>query len=587
MAVVEMSRVTIVGAREDRDAVLRSLRAAAVVDVEAPRELPAETSELRNERERVRRVRARLGGDGAQTATVDPGHAAGVTDEVEALLGRRDALMNRLTALEEERRVALPWGDVDPEHVRWLEQRGVFVRVHRVKKDAVADAPMDEVAWSRTRGYGRGQAEVITVTADPDDGLPLPTVELPARALAEVEAELDAATTKHNDITAELETAKRHAPLLRRYEATLDDRIEYLRVREGTEADPQLFTVHGHCPTRDVPALRNRLAEETAVLLVGPPGMGTETPVVLENAPVVRTFEPLVAAFKLPAYGELDPTPLIAPFMGLFFGFCLGDLGYGLVLTGLSWAALVWGKPTGDLRTGLRWAVVLGLCTMTIGTLLGNVFGLRMHEWLDVPADALLFTLVDHPEQLFYASLGFGVIQLGLGMALRLHRMLALRRFQDAVGAFAWLWVIPTLGLALAGTWPWWPFAAVCTTLLVFAAPHRSVGRRLGGGLWALYNVSGLLGNVASYARIFGLGLSSGIIAMVVNTIAATLADGVLGTIAAVVVLVLGHAFNFAMAVIGSVVHPARLQLLEFLDTFFEGGGRPFAPFTAKYKGDA
>ncbi|MEM7151257.1 MAG: hypothetical protein AAF799_00370 [Myxococcota bacterium] len=582
-----MSRVTIVGAREDRDAVLKTLRSAAVVDVDAPDELPAEASELRAQRDRVRRVRARLGGETTAATTMDPEHAAAVVERAEQVLGHIDALATRLTALEDERRLAVPWADVDPEDLRWLERQGVVVGVHRVGRGELDADALDELAWASVRPRGRGRVEVITVSPEPDEGLPLPVLELPPRALAAVEQDIDETRTEHGRLTARLEDLRTEAPRLSAYEASLDDRIEYLRVRQGTDTDPRLFTVEGHCATRDLPVLRGRLAEETAVLLVGPPGVGTPVPVALDNPPVVRTFEPLVAAFKLPSYGELDPTPLIAPFMGLFFGFCLGDLGYGLVLTGLSWAALAWGRPSGDLRVLLRWAVVLGLCTMGIGALLGNVFGVRMHEWLDLPADALLFTLVDRPEQLFYASLGFGVVQLGLGMAIRLGLMLRQRRLQAALGALAWLLVIPTLSLALIGTWPWWPFAAVCLTLLVFAAPERGLGPRLGGGLWALYNVSGLLGNVASYARIFGLGLSSGIIAMVVNTIAATLADGVLGTIAAAVVLVLGHAFNFAMAVIGSVVHPARLQLLEFLDTFFEGGGRPFAPFTAKYKGDA
>ena len=145
--------------------------------------------------------------------------------------------------------------------------------------------------------------------------------------------------------------------------------------------------------------------------------------------------------------------------------------------------------------------------------------------------------------------------------------------------------MIPTVGLGFADVWPWWPFGLVCAVLLLFAAPDPRLGRRLGRGAWALYDVTGLLANVASYARIFGLGLSSGIIAMVVNTIAAVLATSPLGTVAAVLLLVLGHAFNFAMAVVGSVVHPARLQLLEFFNTFFEGGGRAYAPLKRTFQG--
>jgi V/A-type H+-transporting ATPase subunit I len=105
---------------------------------------------------------------------------------------------------------------------------------------------------------------------------------------------------------------------------------------------------------------------------------------------------------------------------------------------------------------------------------------------------------------------------------------------------------------------------------------------RLGGGLWGLYEwVLGLFGDIMSYLRIFGLGLSSGIIALVVNTIALMMMEGgsIGGIIGGVLVLLIGHTFNFAMAVLGSTVHSARLQFLEFFGKFFEGGGQPFSPF--------
>jgi V/A-type H+-transporting ATPase subunit I len=255
-------------------------------------------------------------------------------------------------------------------------------------------------------------------------------------------------------------------------------------------------------------------------------------------------------------------------------------MGYGALLLGLSAALWIALAPRGVLRTVLQLGVTLGACATVVGGALGVGLGVRLFEVLGLPSDLLLFRFSTDPARFFYASLGFGVFQLSCGMLLRLGRELARHRWQHAVGALAWVAVLPAVGAWAAGALPAWALAVLAVVLVAFASPDETLARRLGAGVWALYNVASLFGNVASYARIFGLGLSSGVIALVVNRIAMTLADGVLGWLLALLVLVVGHGFNFGMAVIGAVVHPARLQFLEFFATFFEGGGTPYRPLS-------
>ena len=142
-----------------------------------------------------------------------------------------------------------------------------------------------------------------------------------------------------------------------------------------------------------------------------------------------------------------------------------------------------------------------------------------------------------------------------------------------------WLALLPGIGVWVMKGTPL-VFIAGAALIFFFNAPSPSIVKRLGGGAWALYNISGLFGDVMSYARIFGLGLSTGIIGHVINIIAMA-AGGTpyIGWIFTLLILVIGHTFNFAMAVIGSVVHPARLQFLEFFGKFFEGGGDAYRPF--------
>jgi len=457
-----------------------------------------------------------------------------------------------------------------------LEVHGVRVGVFEGPRSALDDVDLTALAWSQLVP-GADDHVFVQAVMDGDQDVPLAPVPIPPRGRAAVDEELvEVRATLRPLEEQKTEAASWHA-VLQQYGRWLDDRITLRRVRDGLDAAP-LFVLDGYCPADRLDALRDALGAGEVVLVTHPPAQTEAVPIALRNGPIVRTFEPLVGAFKLPTYGELDPTPLLAPFMGLFFGLCLGDLGYGALLTAIAGGALLRARLPESARVLLRWALVLGVSAMVVGALLGNLFGLRIHDLLGVSPSALLFSLVEDPRKMLAVSLGLGALQLSLGMTLKLWADVRRQRWQVAIGSLAWLGVIPTFGLPLAGLWPWWPFGLVCATLLLFAAPERSVWRRVGKGAWALYDVSGVLANVLSYARLFGLGLSSGIIAMVVNTIAAVLADGVVGTIAAVLVLVLGHAFNFAMAVVGSVVHPARLQLLEFFNTFFEGGGRAYAP---------
>ena len=208
------------------------------------------------------------------------------------------------------------------------------------------------------------------------------------------------------------------------------------------------------------------------------------------------------------------------------------------------------------------------------------MFGVQYYKVLDLPAGAALFRLTENPKDFFYLSLGMGVVQLMFGLLLKWIAQIRQGQWQSVIGTTGWLMVFPSIAVWIIYGTPL-VFIAALLVILIFAAPSPSVVRRLGGGAWALYNVIGLVGDVVSYARIFGLGLSSGIIAGVVNTIAGSIVDGLglAGYPIAALVLLIGHSFNFVMAMIGSVVHPARLQFLEFFGKFFEGGGRAYAPF--------
>ena len=127
--------------------------------------------------------------------------------------------------------------------------------------------------------------------------------------------------------------------------------------------------------------------------------------------------------------------------------------------------------------------------------------------------------------------------------------------------------------------------AGAAIIVLTGGRAKEGIVGKLMGGLLSLYNISGYMSDLLSYSRIFALGLATGVIAMVINTIAQMLLEaGPVGTIVAVLVLLGGHLFNIIINVLGAFVHSSRLQYIEFFGKFYEAGGKAFVPLAIRTK---
>ena len=590
MAIVKMKRIGLVGPLDMRDPLLTALQDVASLDtvpLAAEDEPPADLVGRRMTTLRVTKAldlrRRELKKEAPPASSnVDHDHAEAVIEEVETLLGRRADLDNRQSVLTKEIAAMEPWGDFDPADLGALAGKDVHLGLYEVDAAELGELNLADAQWHTTMRLdekGKTFGLAVLKLGEPV-ALDRDHIQLPSASLSSLRKQMDELNVEMDAIAARLGELSSSLPALERYEQFVGDQLRYAEVKAGLGGDEELFALSGWCPVDRVDDLRSTLKDLPVALLEDDPDEDDDPPIQLRNGWLVRQFQPLLGAFNLPNYHEYDPTLFIAPFMGIFFGFCLGDLGYGVILTAVASWALMKFDLKGDAKLAVQWMVILGACTVLVGGLTGNAFGVQLYKVFNLSDQLLLFSLNAEPQKFFYASLGFGVFQLTIGMLIRLVRYVILGRWQAVIGQLGWLSVFPSLAVwVLVGT-PW-VFVGVLLVILLFASPSPSIVRRIGGGAWALYNITGLVGDVMSYARIFGLGLSSGIIAMVVNTIAMTMAEGipVLGWVLAVLTLIAGHTFNFGMAMIGSVVHPARLQFLEYFGKFFEGGGRAYAPF--------
>ena len=376
---------------------------------------------------------------------------------------------------------------------------------------------------------------------------------------------------------------------------------KYRAVSRAATSERAIY-LEGYVPERDSEQLKFEIERRfTAQMDVYEPDYEKDdVPVLLENKPFAAGVESISNMYSPPSNNDVDPNPVMSFFYYALFGLMLSDAGYGLLMVIAELVAKFKLKFSSERAKTVNFIFGCGISTMVWGALFGGWFGdlipticthfLGMEKGPDL---AIWFTPVENSMKLLMFSFAFGLAHLYAGLAIRFY-MLARRKQWFA----AFCDVVPVM-IFVAG------FAAFGSSLLVQVSPAvKSVGTKLllvgailivltsgrssknilgklGGGLYGLYNTAtGYLGDILSYSRLLALGLVTGVIANVVNMLAAMFSNVLLF----VLVFLAGHTVNIAVNLIGTYVHTSRLQYVEFFSKFYEGGGRIFTPFKLNLK---
>ncbi|MDO5755105.1 MAG: V-type ATP synthase subunit I [Tissierellia bacterium] len=309
-----------------------------------------------------------------------------------------------------------------------------------------------------------------------------------------------------------------------------------------------------------------------------------DVPIILKNNKFAKAFESLTKMYSLPRYNEIDPTPLFAPFYAFFAGMMVGDLGYGLI----GFIATIIGNKVFNLdedkKNLLRFFMYLSLMTMFWGAIYGSFFGglIELPALLDTNKDYIPIMLI---------SLGFALIHLFFSVGID-----AYMKFRDGKPLDALfddiLWYILLIGVIILvaeflgnGLVPpmvqtiakWMAIIAALGIILTGGRDSKSIGGKIGGGIYSLYNISGWLGDFVSYLRLMALGLASAFIGVAINIIVEMMMDSnIIIGLAGILIFVVFHLFNMFLAYLSAYVHSARLTYVEMFNKFYEGGGKPF-----------
>ena len=371
-----------------------------------------------------------------------------------------------------------------------------------------------------------------------------------------------------------LEASDRAAIALRREEAK--SRLV------GTD---KVFLLEGWLPADRCAALEKALEPFTCAIETREPTEDEypQVPVQLKNNKLTRPLNMVTEMYSLPAYGTLDPNPLMAPFFILFYGIMMADMGYGLLMM---IASVIISKKYRPKGTSGELFSLLGLCgisTFIMGALTGGFFGDFLTQLVAIVSPGTVFALpklfdpLDDLTMILIGSMALGMVQIVTGMAISLIEKCKRKKVLDAFFEEITWWIV-FVGIALLALGKGAAVLYVGCALVLLGPIVQGKGwGKLTGVFGSLYNhVTGYFGDILSYTRLMALMLAGSVIAQVFNMLAAMPGN----VIAFIIISMLGNAMNFGLNLLGCYVHDLRLQCLEFFNKFYVDGGKPFRPMT-------
>ena len=522
-------------------------------------------------------------------------HTEQLTQEENQLKHKLDAAVKNIESLEQ-------WGEFDWDSIHRLEAEGYKANFFTVSSKLFRQEWVDEL-FATPISEVSGKTYFITFSKEQPD-ITAEIISLPDRKLSEYEvekADIEARITAVHDQLLYINEHQRE--LLIKGQTDNDNSLSLSKVHlsHTSLADDAVRLLQGWTLAEKADAVVDYLEKNNIYYDIENPGIEDDVPIQLKNNAYTTLFEPILKMYSLPRYSDLDITPFLAPFFMLFFGLCMGDAGYGLLI--LVASIIAKGKLKPDMKPFANLGMILGGMTIVCGALTGSFFGidLTQQDWAFLSGVKPYFISENNFKLFGYSPMMviaviIGLIQVLFGMVLAGIKAAKLYGWKYGIGKFSWvvalLAAIACFGLPLCGvalpsaiTYILYGIMGISVIGIFFLnSPDKNIFMNFGTGLWNTYGMAtGLLGDLLSYIRLFALGLTGGVLGGVFNELATTMTSSMdwwIRWLPMIIILLLGHGINFALCMISSFVHPMRLTFVEFFkNAEFEGGGKAYNPF--------
>jgi V/A-type H+/Na+-transporting ATPase subunit I len=582
--IVKVKKITFIGLNQEKERFIDRLQQVGVTHVTFPAEA-VEPSEVARELQKVSEIRKFLSRLGTGTAPLDlSADYTAVCSRREELGQRETRLLSELSILKKERDFLEPWGDFDPKDIALFRSKGLDVRFYKLARKVFETISLDPFFSHITR---QTEAEVafVAMAAKPIE-MGVAEEKLPAKSLSQIDREMEAKTEELAEINKEYQSLAEKIQALINAETRLRDDYEYRRVLLNTNSalDDRLFLLTCWTPIPE-DELAKRIGEgfifghfsENA-------NEGERVPVLLSNKPAFDSGEDLVEVYSHPNQNDFDPSGIVLYCFAVFYGMIIGDTGYGFVSLALT-ALLHW-KVKSKSPLWIRFrrlCYMLSVSVIFFGIISAAYFGISLDAENPLNQVMLLNTgTKEGQNQVMLISVIMGMVHISIALAIKFYRT------RD----------LPTLGWIIV-IWSGYAFlnskmvkgvdnpvamyiAIVGLGLVVlFTSNSRNPIIRILVGLNGAMGVVQLLADCLSYLRLFALGVATMYMCQTFNMLAEMPYKGIpyVGFIPAVLILVVGHAMNFSLGIMGGVVHGLRLNFLEWYRWCFEGDGLAFKPF--------
>lgn len=610
----KMNKLTVLVYHKDYEEFLVGLRNAGVVHVAEKNsgsavtpELQAMLAEYGRCEKLIRRLESVAPNDSVHTG--DCANAILVEEKCEELFKRQEKLQQEKLAVEKDIATMQVWGDFDNSVFDKLADAGYAIRFYQVREQAF-DPAWSELYNAVVINNVGSKCYFVTVTdKNLDFEIEAETARLSSSSLGKLKAEYEEISANIITVRDMLEScAEEYIPLLRAYGKQIQKNIEFSKVMLDGEklSDDKLVLLDGWVPEDSVADAKAFLDGSSAFYEMRAAKRGDNAPVKLKNNAFARMYEVLTKMYGMPSGTDFDPTPIVAPFFSLFFAFCMGDAGYGLILILLGF--LLKKKMGKEMAGMMNLVITLGIFTTVIGALLGTFFGISLIG-SDIPEKLKSFIVAGNVElfgstydKQMILALAIGVVHISIAMTVKAINSTVFYGFKESLSAWGW-WLVVVGGVVI-GTLSFlslipaevskWAFIAVgglgAIGIYLLNNLKRNVFANVGAGLWDTYNMAaGLLGDVLSYIRLFALGLAGGMLGQTFNSLAMMVVDGqeglgaVFGWVGFGLIIIIGHTLNIAMSCLSAFVHPLRLTFVEyFKNAGYEGKGVEYKPFKNK-----
>ena len=446
------------------------------------------------------------------------------------------------------------------------------------------------------------------------ESLPIPLSPLtPKEQIQNIDQEIENLNGEQKDILEKIkEKYLPHRLALLSHIDRLELKIESERIRNLALDSEHAVVFVGYLPTKNSEIFRKKIKQkiQSSYLLVEDIPDTEEAPVTLSNNGYSRQFEMLTSMYGLPGYRGIDSTFVVSIIFPIFFGLCFGDVLYGFMLMGFSlWFGRIYKheesarKFFGTFLISSIFVIVVGFLTGAWG---GDLVGAEsIISWQPLVNLREALMVIDPIKE----TIPFFVLTLYIGIGIQFLGIIYKGWMQIKNGEWLYAitdsggWIIFLSGLTLFAidflkpggisatmTTVMYILLAVGAAFLIFSQGKgtKSVVGRVGVGVMSLYGVlggygtTGFLSDVMSYSRLLALGLTTSIVGLAFNSIAEMMGLTGFGLFFAILILFVGHLFNFFLNIVGSFVHPARLVFLEFYSRFYESGGGKYRPFSNK-----